>query len=563
VRARGLFVRLMAAHLLVAVTALGVLGVTLDRLFEHRALNDLERRLVAEARTTQTAIAARSSTELETFVRALGTASGARITIIRTDGVVLADSEHDPATMTNHATPSRPEVLAAIAGRTGSVQRESETIGRPFLYVAIPAKDGVVVRAALPSITVASERAAVRRTLLYSFLAILAFTLGISALIARSVARPLRRMSEEVTRVSQGDFARVDPAGPKEARALAIAVNEMAASLAARVDDLRRETALRDQTLSAMEEAVVLIEGSSIVYANTAARDLLGTEVGGPLPPKLPRPIDGNPTAVEFTTYHPAYREIRAGAAPLPDGRVLVVAQDVTETRRTDRMRRDFVANASHEMKTPVAGILAAAETLQHAITDDPDAAARFAANLAKEARRLSNLISDLLDLARLDQASPEMELSQLSSLVKESIAEAAPLATDKRLTIETSIDANVIMQGRPQDLALMTRNLLDNAMRYTGEGGRITVGLHSDNGTTVLTVSDSGIGIPAKDLPRIFERFYRVDRARARDTGGTGLGLSIVRHIAESHGGTVSAESELGTGSTFTVSLPVTPPAR
>jgi signal transduction histidine kinase len=229
----------------------------------------------------------------------------------------------------------------------------------------------------------------------------------------------------------------------------------------------------------------------------------------------------------------------------------------VTDAHRIDRIRRDFVANASHELKTPVAGILATAETLQDAVVTDPNNAQRFVTNLAKEARRLSSLVQDLLDLTRLDQGTSDHTITPLSSLVAEAVEETRGLAKAKRLNIDSAIDEGIHVQGRPWDLSLLARNLLDNAIRYTPEGGSVTIQLHRENGHARLTVRDTGIGIPTKDLPRIFERFYRVDKARARETGGTGLGLSIVRHVAETHGGSVSVDSQLGAGSTFTVMLP------
>jgi len=560
VRSRSLFLRLIATHLVVAITAIAILGVAVDRVFEHRALEDLKQRLIAEAQTVQSAVSGTPTAALQPQIHTLGSASGARLTIIRRDGVVLADSEHDPATMENHATPSRPEVLAAIAGHVGSDQRVSETLGSQYLYVAIPVRDGIVVRAALPANRIASQRNAVRLIVLFSFLGMVAVAFGLSALMARSVSRPLRRIADEVSHVARGEFEAVRPAGPPEARAVATAVNTMAAELAQRVDEVRSETRLRDQILGAMDEAVILLDRETIVYANRAASELLGAQHGRAAPPQLPTPNEGNPVAVEFTIYHPVSRHIRATVAPLIDGRVLIVAQDVTDAHRIDEVRRDFVANASHEMKTPVAGILAAAETLEDAIRDDPAEAQRFAGNLAKEARRLANLIQDLLDLARLDQASTEETVTSISELVRGAIEEARAHADGKHLTVDSAITEGIEVPGRPGDLALLTRNLLDNAIRYTPEGGRVSINLQRQNGKALLSVTDSGIGIPAKDLPRIFERFYRVDRARARETGGTGLGLSIVRHIAESHGGSVTADSELGRGSTFTVSLPVRP---
>ena len=556
-RRRTLFARLVTTHLVVAVAAIAILGVAVDRVFEHRALDDLKQRLIAEARTMQSAINGTPASELQDQITSLGSASGARLTVIRIDGVVLTDSEHDPATMENHATPSRPEVLAAIRGSVGSAQRLSETLKKPFLYVAIPARNGIVVRAALPATSLASQRNAVRLIVLFSFLGIAFIALGLSALMARSVSRPLGNIAGEVARVARGELGGVTPAGSPEIRRLAKAVNEMAAELARRLDQISSERDLRDQILGAMDEAVLLVDGERVVYANAAASELLGAKTDQFVTPQLRQTGDQAPTSLEFTVHHPVSRAIRATVATLPDARTLIVAQDVTDAKRIDAIRRDFVANASHEMKTPVAGILAAAETLHDAIREDPAEAERFAANLAKEARRLSNLIQDLLDLARLDQVPAEARVTRMSELVRRVVDEAGDDAREKHLDLESHIAADVEVAGRPGDLELLTRNLLDNAIRYTPEGGSVAVDLLQEDGNATLSVRDSGIGIPAKDLPRIFERFYRVDKARARETGGTGLGLSIVRHIAESHGGTVTAESELGRGSMFTVSLP------
>ena len=562
VRPRGLVGRLVATHLIVAVAAIAILGVAIDRVFEHRALNDLQQRLVAEAETVRSAVVGTPSSEMETRIRALGSASGTRLTVIRTDGVVVADSEHDPTTMENHATPSRPEVLAAIKGRVGSDQRTSETLGRPFLYVAIPAQNGLIYRAALPATRLASERESIRLTVLFSFLGIAIAALGLSLLMAQSLSRPLRDMADEVDLVARGERTDVVPRGPEETKQLATAVNAMAAELAQGMDDVRSETQLRDQILGAMAECVIFADRGTIVYANGAADRLLGARAGQAMPPQLSLPSSQGVEWLEFSLHHPAERVLRASVAALPDGRTLAVAQDVTDSHRIDEIRKDFVANASHEMKTPVAGILAAAETLPNAIREDPVQAQRFAGNLAKEARRLSDLIQDLLDLARLDQAPKQQETASLTDLVRRAIDEASGRAADKSLSLESNIAEGVAVAGQTSDLELLARNLLDNAIRYTPEGGSIAVHLSRHDGHALLSIKDSGPGIPSKDLPRVFERFYRVDRARARDTGGTGLGLSIVRHIAESHGGSVTAESELGRGSTFTVTLPSQPSA-
>jgi signal transduction histidine kinase len=233
------------------------------------------------------------------------------------------------------------------------------------------------------------------------------------------------------------------------------------------------------------------------------------------------------------------------------------VIRDVTEARRADKVRRDFVANASHELKTPAATIQAAAETIFTAAHDDPSVVPRFAAQLEREAVRLSRIVSDLLDLSRLESGSQldgaialDVVLRDEGERFEDRAAEASV-----QLTIRAGDVARV--RGSARDLALLTRNLVDNAIRYTAPGGRVEVALVDEGPEVVLSVEDSGIGIPTRDLPRIFERFYRVDRARSRETGGTGLGLAIVKHVVENHGGRISVDSELGRGTRFEVRLP------
>ncbi|MFA5891079.1 MAG: ATP-binding protein [Actinomycetota bacterium] len=545
--------RLLATHTVVAVAAVALLGVTLDRVFEQRAVNDLRARLIAEARTVE-AVIARDGAD-QTYLPALGRASGTRFTVIRSDGSVLADSERDPASMANHS--DRPEVRDAIAGRTGTAQRASSTLGRPFLYVALPARAGIIVRAALPADRVAGQRAAVRRAMIGASLAAALLAALFSMLIARTVARPLRDIAGEVTRVAHGDFTPIEPGGPAETRELVRAVNRMAADLAARIDEIGRETSLREQILSAMDEAVILSDGTEVVYANPAARSLFSMRDGGALPPGIPVPEGDEMIAREITLHHPTTREVRVTSLPLPGHRLLAVAHDVTEARRTDRVRRDFVADASHEMKTPVAAILATAETLETAITDDPEAAHRFAATLAREARRLTALVGDLLDLARLERPTEHDQDVDLSALARNAADEARARCEERGLSFEAEIAEGARARGSSDDFALMIRNLLDNAVRYTPTNGTVALHLATREDATTIEVRDTGIGIPSKDLPRIFERFYRVDAARSRETGGTGLGLSIVRHVAESHGGSVRAHSELGVGSIFIITLP------
>jgi two-component system, OmpR family, sensor histidine kinase SenX3 len=239
------------------------------------------------------------------------------------------------------------------------------------------------------------------------------------------------------------------------------------------------------------------------------------------------------------------------------------VLRDVTEARRLEAVRRDFVANASHELKTPVATIRAAAETLRDGALDDPPAARRFAEQLEREALRLSRIVTDLLDLSRLETGSDLEERVRIDAVVAEELKRLEPEASDAGVSIDLRADGVPSVRGSGRDLALLVRNLVDNAIRYSPEGGQVDVTVTSDPEFVSLRVADNGAGIPSRDLSRVFERFYRVDRARSRDTGGTGLGLSIVKHVAENHGGEVRVESELGRGTTFEVRLPTRPRAR
>jgi two-component system phosphate regulon sensor histidine kinase PhoR len=329
---------------------------------------------------------------------------------------------------------------------------------------------------------------------------------------------------------------------------------------------------VRDTILSSMREGVLLVDRDGrCVFAN----DALVTHLGGSpasLDELFPTEIrnaarragyTGAPNTVEVETGVPS-RWLQASSQPIDDGgSVLVVVRDVTEARTLDAVRRDFVANASHELKTPAASIRAAAETLLNGALEDPPAAHRFTEQLQRDAMRLSRIVSDLLDLSRLETGSDLAERVRLDVIATDEVERLGDRAEEAGITIQLHADAVPSVAGSGRDLALLVRNLIDNAVRYTPPGGRVDVSVSAVDGQIVLQVVDTGMGIPQRHLPRVFERFYRVDRARSRETGGTGLGLAIVRHVAENHGGEVTVGSELSAGSTFVVRLPVGGAAR
>ena len=554
------------------VVVLGVLVVPLDRRLRSDLVDDLTASLTVQAQAVRRALPS-DETALQGAAVRLGREMGERITVIRADGVVLADSDADPATTENHA--SRPEVRAALAGRIGIDSRTSATVGRPFRYVALPIEDGRVVRLAI-SLDRVTDRLQRARAVI-AIAGGLALAVGIAAawLIARRLTKPLATVNEAAGRIASGALThRAPETGSAEVVTLATTINTMASELAARIESAQEDRRTRDLVLAALDEGVVLMdEPGGVRYANPSAIRLLGRMAGDfPLaeqgatkdpfiPPILRRLVgqafDAGSVREQELEIGQRARTVLATAFPAGgDGLVLLVLRDVTEARKVDAIRRDFVAAASHELKTPVASIQASAETLSHAIEEDPEAARRFVTNLQRDSERLSRIVMDLLDLSRLESERPALEAVRLDLLAREEVDRVGERTRQAGLAVEVDADP-VTVRGSRKDLSLVFSNLLDNAVRYTKVGGTIRVQVGGDNGEARVTVSDSGIGIPARELPRIFERFYRVDRARSRETGGTGLGLAIVKHVAEQHGGHIEASSELGKGSTFVVRIP------
>jgi two-component system, OmpR family, phosphate regulon sensor histidine kinase PhoR len=374
-------------------------------------------------------------------------------------------------------------------------------------------------------------------------------------------------LTGSVERLAKGDLSYRAPAeGGEELALLGETLNRMAEDLQIRMEQISQHRRTRDRILSAMAEGVVLLQREEVAYLNPAAGRLLGaspTRLREVVPHALRRLVEdargtGDRREGEAEIGFPP-RIVQAAAVPLGGAdQVLLVVRDVTEARRVEAMRRDFVADASHELKTPAASIRASSETLADAIEHDPAAARRFAVRVRKEAERLSRIVSDLLDLSRMETRRPRLGPVRLDRVAEEEAARVTDRAAEAgvRMLVETGVGTTVL--GDEEGLRLLVANLLDNAIRYTDPGGEVRVAVERGGDGAGLTVSDTGTGIPTRDLPRVFERFYRVDRARSRDTGGTGLGLSIARHVTEQHGGRIEVHSELSRGSIFRVRLPL-----
>ncbi len=345
----------------------------------------------------------------------------------------------------------------------------------------------------------------------------------------------------------------------KRARRARVETRRHIGSLEVELGRVHNRAELYGSLLDSLPLGVVAIRSGHPIYANRATLDFLGgriTERGAPIPPVVRQVIEragnGHFSSGQFNQGFPRrVMEVRGYPAG-PEGISLLHLSDITERWQTDRMRHDFVMAASHELKTPVSAIRAAAETVLVAIEDDPDAVLEFSGRILANATRMSRIVADLLDLSRLESTTPEMAPFDLDGALRE-VAQRFD-ASRPSVTYE-SIPTYIV--GSPSDLALAFRNLLENAVRHTPDTGRVEASVSSRNGEAVVVVRDTGAGIPADDLPRIFERFYRADPARSRATGGTGLGLAIVKHVAELHGGRVEVESRLGEGSTFRIRIP------
>lgn len=492
----------------------------------------------------------------------------ARVTVIAIDGRVMADSESDPAEMDDHS--DRPEIIGAVAGEVGRSSRYSETTDEDRLYVALPPEDGRIVRLSVTEAKIADELSSLTRRIVtaVALVGVVGF-LGV-LFVATRIARPIAALTETAGAVADGGLdAEPERSTTIELDRLGQAIGRMASDLGRRIRESEEGRETLERVLGALPDGVLLVEPDDrLSYANGPFIDLFG-----PAPDRLqsltPTGVqrvaraarDGEVVAVDLELGAPA-KVLSVVATPIRDdsARVLVIAADITERRRLEAMRRDFVADASHELKTPIASILASSEALQLALSRDPDRAEGFARQVEDAARRLARTVSDLLDLSRLEAATRSDEVTQIDLIVIEETERVRTRSETAGVTVTTDLEP-VSVPGPSSDWALAVRNLCENALDYTDEGGRVSITLTPHDEFVELTVSDTGTGIPTRSLQRVFERFYRVDAARSRETGGTGLGLAIVKHVAERHGGTVSASSELGVGSTFRIIIPIHQP--
>ena len=595
-----LFWRLYATYLVIVLLCTAAVGFYAVRSVRDFYYDQTERDLQARAALVRdqltSAMTADTPQQLETLVRQLGRASGTRITLIAVDrpgvvrGQVLADSEADPATMENHNTPDRPEFQTALLGRPGKAIRPSRTLKENMMYVAVPVTENgritTVLRTALPLNRVNDALAKLYGSIGVSALivAIIAAIIGYS--VSRRISDQMRDIKVGAKRLAAGDFTqKLYVPRVEEFASVAESINQMAEDLDEKLRRLTQERNEREAVLASMVEGVLAVDAEERVIAvNAAAARLLDTDpvaaegksiqeiVRNPdLQHVVAQTLDGHrPIEADIVMRVGAEdRNLQANGTLLhgddggPDVGAVVVLNDVTRLKRLEAVRRDFVANVSHELKTPVTSIKGFAETLEDGALEDPEASRRFVRIIAGQADRLNSIIEDLLALSTLEQSgdSPLLQLEEadLCDVVAVALEVCGPKAEAKRIVLNEGCPGTLLARVSPPLLEQAVVNLIDNAVKYSAEGSTVEVDLAQTDDEIVVSVTDQGQGVAREHLPRLFERFYRVDKARSRDLGGTGLGLAIVKHIAQIHGGRVSVDSVVGRGSTFRIHLPRT----
>jgi two-component system phosphate regulon sensor histidine kinase PhoR len=505
---------------------------------------------------------------LQNIVTEDGRAAGARATIIDAQGKVWADSEADPASMENHA--QRSEFVAALKGNVGTDTRRSRTVGIAFLYVAAPVAGGAV-RLAYPLSDVEAALTRVRRHLLLGSLLAFVVALIASGIAAQSTARRLHHIVQFADRVAAGNLAaRIEESSGDEIGQVAASLDKTARHLEASFAALQTSQHQLETLLNSMQDAVIAVSADDRVqWANQTMDKLVPqrTRKNAPLVETVRDPdfltaVRGASEERRVFTARAASivsgRTFDVTAAPMPGGGAVAVLRDLTETERIEKTRRDFIANVSHELRTPLTSIQGYTETLLDSAPDN-NHSRDFLEIIRKSAVRMSRLTEDLLTLARVESGEQRFDIQPTApaDLLQEAVQSFREIARAQSVELIVEDRAASQVGADPEAIHQVFSNLVDNALKYAQSGGRIVLGARPVREGVEFFVQDFGPGISSEHLPRLFERFYRVDKARSRESGGTGLGLAIAKHIVLAHGGSIRAQSELNHGSTFLFTLP------
>jgi two-component system phosphate regulon sensor histidine kinase PhoR len=567
-----------------------LLFVTIDgsRRFHRLALDHLTGVLEDNARLASNlaadAVLSGDGKTVDSLCKTFGRSMSRRVTVIRSDGTVLGDSEKDPASMENHA--DRPEVREALSGRLGIMERYSMTLDKRMMYVAVPlASDGKVVGVARVSESLDDVKAFIRTARFR--IGLMPWVVGfflvlIVAAYAYRLRQSVTRFREGLSRIEQGDYQHPVYDVPIPALdPVAYGLNHAAEAVQRRMACVIRERDDLEAVLADMTEGVMVVDGNDRIQKfNRSAEKLFGQAFGA----VLGRPVyeairngallrfiektqaSSEPIEEDIVLHETQDIFLQAHGTPLhgSEGRIpgiLLVFSDVTRLRRLENLRKEFVANVSHELKTPVTSIQGFVETLKGGAIENPKDAERFLDIIHRHTQRLNAMIDDLLNLSRIEQQAEKRDIILERNSVRDVLEEAVSVCQAKAdagtITLQVECGKDLFAMMRPDLMAQAVSNLIDNAVKYSGAGGQVTVRAVQKEDGIHIEVEDRGTGIPKEHLPRLFERFYRVDPSRSRDMGGTGLGLAIVKHVAQAHGGRTAVESEEGKWSVFSIVLP------
>lgn len=581
--------KLIFSYILIILISFGFVAFFLDKNLEEKSLQDIKSSLVNEANLIESQVSTEDLKKenldfLEALVKNLGPRIKSRITIVNNQGKVLADSEKsqvEALKMESHA--DRPEIRLALAGNIGEEIRYSSTLKIDMLYVALPIREKSqilgVVRLALPLSNAQRTLSVIKKAILLSLLFALGLAFVLGSVLTAGIIKPINKIIHISRRFSTGDFShRILLDSQDEIGELAATLNKMAKD----IEDKIREVQIQNQHLKAilesMVEGIIVTDKSShIVSINPTVEKIFKItkqDIEGKLFLEVIRNNDiaeiiNNVLknrrffSCELSLVWPVQKIFRVDATPIFEKEMvsgcLVMIHDITEIRRLETMRKDFVANVSHELKTPLTSIKGFVETLLEGALEDKENSRHFLQIIQDHANQLDNLVSDLLDLSHLESQEIKLETQSfdLKGLTDDILAGFKSQLKRRSIKAENILSSGLIVKADKNKIGQVLTNLIDNAIKFNQEKGSVRIYSQDLDDKIKIFVEDSGIGIPEKYIPRIFERFYRVDKARSRELGGTGLGLSIVKHIMELHNGSVGVESTEGLGSKFWFTLP------
>lgn len=564
-----------------------LLGWFLMNSAEKYSNSNIEEHLLANARLISENVAesmqlGRAAGYYEQYAGRTRNITGYRITIIDAAGVALGDSDADAREIENHK--NRPEVQTALDGDVGRSIRRSETLKKDILYIAAPVKTpgGVkgVVRLAVPLSGIQKSMTYIKAVIGTAIMVAFVLTFLVVSSLTPGIVAPLEEMTAVAGSMAEGKLdTEVSVVTNNEVGALARSFNYMGLRLKETIGQITEERNKLQAILTSMTDGVIAIDREGHILLinpmvetmfSVRQEDVMGKSVievirNYDLEKLLLGALAGNDSFTrEIQMLSPMVRTFRVHLAPLKNASgpvgVVAVLRDITEIKELEQMRTDFVANVSHELRTPLTSIKGFVETLLDGAIEDKTVARHFLDIINDESDRLSRLINDILTLSRLEEKDAGVNKApvEMAKVINNIVSILHSRIKEKNLDLRTDIADNLpVIQADQDMMGQLFINLLDNAIKYTPSGGRIRVEVQPAQQGIKVTVSDTGIGIPGKSLPRLFERFYRVDKARSREMGGTGLGLAIVKHILEQHGGSIEVQSELGRGTAFTFYLP------